>query len=214
MSSTSKEVCITGIGLVSCFGEGADKHWDLLGGDTAPKPIISEETVPPYGVHPLPEMDWSLQIPRRGDQRQMENWQRLGTYAAGLALDDANIKENEELCSTMDLVVSAGGGERDIETDESIMRDAMASNDREQLVFLLAHPQLEMEFSHIHNQLKMNPAQRRRPRTDPRPRNRPRLQPLAVANHERGLHTRRQPANVSEPTRTRPRRSRRRHFSM
>ena len=134
MSSTSKEVCITGIGLVSCFGEGADKHWSILGGDTAPKPVISEDTVPPYGVHPLPEMDWSLQIPRRGDQRQMENWQRLGTYAAGLALDDANIKENEELCSTMDLVVAAGGGERDIETDESIMRDAMASNDREQLV--------------------------------------------------------------------------------
>ncbi|MEM9279871.1 MAG: beta-ketoacyl-ACP synthase [Pseudomonadota bacterium] len=131
MSSTGKEVWITGIGLVSCYGEGADHHWEVLGDDKAPEPLVDLETVPPYGVHPLPEMDWSLQIPRRGDQRQMENWQRLGTYAAGLALDDAGMKEDADLVSTMDLVVAAGGGERDVETDEAIMRDAVASNDRE-----------------------------------------------------------------------------------
>jgi 3-oxoacyl-[acyl-carrier-protein] synthase II len=78
-------------------------------------------------------MDWALQIPRK-DQRQMENWQRLGTYAAGLALDDAGLKDNAEMVSTMDLVVAAGGGERDIETDEAILKDAIASNDAEQLI--------------------------------------------------------------------------------
>jgi len=133
MSSSQKEVCITGIGFVSCYGEGAKHHWEVLGGDTAPAPIIAEGTVPPYGVHPLPEMDWALQIPRK-DQRQMENWQRLGTYAAGLALDDAGLKENQEMVSTMDLVVAAGGGERDIATDEAILKDAIASNDAEQLI--------------------------------------------------------------------------------
>jgi len=133
MSSPQKEVCITGIGFVSCYGEGAEHHWQVLGGDSAPAPIIAEDTVPPYGVHPLPEMDWALQIPRK-DQRQMENWQRLGTYAAGLALDDAGLKENAEMVSTMDLVVAAGGGERDIETDEAILKDAIASNDPEQLI--------------------------------------------------------------------------------
>ncbi|MEM7069191.1 MAG: beta-ketoacyl-ACP synthase [Pseudomonadota bacterium] len=133
MSSSIKEVWITGIGLVSCYGEGADHHWEILGGDTAPEPIVALDTVPPYGVHPLPEMDWSQQIPRK-DQRQMENWQRLGTYAAGLALDDAGMKEDSDLVSTMDLVVAAGGGERDIETDEAILKDAIASNDREQVL--------------------------------------------------------------------------------
>lgn len=133
MSSSKKEVCITGIGFVSCYGEGADHHWNVLGGDRAPAPVIAQETVSPYGVHPLPEMDWALQIPRK-DQRQMENWQRLGTYAAGLALDDAGMKEDADLVSTMDLVVAAGGGERDIETDEAILKDAMASNDAEQLI--------------------------------------------------------------------------------
>jgi len=131
--SDKKEVCITGIGLVSCYGEGAQHHWDVLGANNAPAPIIDLDVVPPYGVHPLPEMDWSLQIPRK-DQRQMENWQRLGTYAAGLALDDAGMKENTDLVSTMDLVVAAGGGERDVETDEAILKDAVASNDSEQLI--------------------------------------------------------------------------------
>lgn len=122
------------MGLVSCFGEGADHHWKVLGGAAAPAPVIDREVVAPYCVHPLPEIDWSLQIPRRGDQRQMENWQRLGTYAAGLALEDAGLKENEELCASMDLVVAAGGGERDIETDNAIMQDAMSVNDRDQLI--------------------------------------------------------------------------------
>ncbi|RWO03744.1 MAG: beta-ketoacyl-ACP synthase, partial [Mesorhizobium sp.] len=26
---------------------------------------------------PLPEIDWNLQIAKRGDQRQMETWQRV-----------------------------------------------------------------------------------------------------------------------------------------
>lgn len=133
MSSEQKEVVITGIGLVSCYGEGADHHWQVFGGETAPEPIVDLDTVPPYGVHPLPEMDWALQIPRK-DQRQMENWQRLGTYAAGLALDDAGMKGDEALVSSMDLVCAAGGGERDIETDEAILKDAIASNDREQVL--------------------------------------------------------------------------------
>ena len=134
MTKQNSEVWITGIGLVSCFGEGAEHHWDLLGGDSAPQPIPDTESFAPYTVHPLPEIDWSAQIARRGDQCQMENWQRLGTYAAGLALDDAGIKEDEEMVSTMDLVVAAGGGERDIDSDRQIMAEAVDHPDREKLL--------------------------------------------------------------------------------
>ncbi len=134
MNKQASEVWITGVGLVSCFGEGAEHHWNVLSGDKAPAPIRDCERFAPYCVHPLPEIDWSAQIPRRGDQRQMENWQRLGTYTAGLALDDAGVKEDEDLISTMDLVVAAGGGERDIETDNSIMNDATSRNDRDHLL--------------------------------------------------------------------------------
>lgn len=134
MTKDKREVWITGIGFVSCHGEGASENWQILSGKQAPKPVVETETFAPYCVHPIPELDWSLQIPRRGDQRQMENWQRLGTYTAGLALDDAGLKEDLELCGTMDLVVSAGGGERDIETDNAIIADSIGHNDREKLL--------------------------------------------------------------------------------
>ncbi|WOC17204.1 beta-ketoacyl-ACP synthase [Pseudochrobactrum sp. MP213Fo] len=123
----SKKVLITGIGLITSLGEGVETHWAILNGDT-PQPKLDTENFAPYTVHPLGEVDWSQQIPKRSDQRQMETWQRLGTYAAGLALQDAGIKDNAELCSTMDMIVSAGGGERDISVDTQILGEARGNN--------------------------------------------------------------------------------------
>ena len=128
-----RDVVITGIGLVSSLGEGPDVHWQKL---TTPglKPVLDTERFAPYCVHPLPEIDWNQQIAKRGDQRQMETWQRLGTYAAGLALDDAGIKGDEALCTTMDMVVAAGGGERDMAVDSDILAASEARNDRDVLL--------------------------------------------------------------------------------
>ncbi|WP_311028932.1 beta-ketoacyl-ACP synthase [Mesorhizobium koreense] len=123
------DVVITGIGLVSSLGEGNDVHWEKMTADH-PVPVIDTERFAPFTVHPLPEIDWSLQIAKRGDQRQMETWQRLGTYVAGLALDDAGMKGDESLCATMDMIVAAGGGERDQEVDESILAASLDTNDR------------------------------------------------------------------------------------
>lgn len=134
MQKTPKDVVITGIGIVSCFGTGKEPHIALLSGENAPVPPIEAEKFKPYPIHPMPEIDWSLQITKRGDQRQMENWQRLGVYAAGLALDDAGLKDNIEACSTMDMIVAAGGGERDIAVDTLIVNEGLKRNDREQLV--------------------------------------------------------------------------------
>lgn len=77
----------------------------------------------------MPEIDWNLQIPKKSDQRQMGIWQRLGTYAAGLALDDAGMKNNEQFTSTMDMIVAASGGERDITVDTQILSKARAVTD-------------------------------------------------------------------------------------
>jgi 3-oxoacyl-[acyl-carrier-protein] synthase II len=77
-----------------------------------------------------PSLDFDKQIPKKGDQRQMEAWQRIGVYAAGLALDSAGMKGNTELLSRTDMIVAAGGGERDGKVDISIFRTASA-NDRE-----------------------------------------------------------------------------------
>lgn len=127
------DVVITGIGLVSCLGEGVDAHWQALtSADLAP--VIDAERFAPYTIHPLPPIDWSLQIAKRGDQRQMETWQRLGTYTAGLALGDAGIKDDEALCATMDMIVAAGGGERDEAVDAGILEASLKRNDRDVLL--------------------------------------------------------------------------------
>jgi 3-oxoacyl-[acyl-carrier-protein] synthase II len=113
-------VVITGIGLVSALGVGVEAHVQALKAPPAIPPVESERYAP-FAVHPLPEIDWNVQIPKRGDQRQMETWQRLGVHTAGMALDHAGIKGNEALCATMDMIVAAGGGERDVAVDETIL---------------------------------------------------------------------------------------------
>jgi 3-oxoacyl-[acyl-carrier-protein] synthase II len=51
----------------------------------------------------------------------MEAWQRIGTYAAGLALDSGGVKGNKEILARMDMIVAAGGGERDLAVDSAIL---------------------------------------------------------------------------------------------
>jgi len=117
-SPGAKEVWITGIGIVSSLGEGLDAHWDAL---NAGRINVDEKRFAPYIVHPLAPVVFDAQIPKKGDQRQMEAWQRIGTYAAGLALDSAGVKGNQEILSRMDMVIAAGGGERDIAVDMAIL---------------------------------------------------------------------------------------------
>src|SRR5690242_21961090 len=118
MADAGRETWITGIGIVSCLGEGPDTHWQRLN-EPAPRP--DTETWAPYVVHNLVPLDLDKQIPKKGDQRQMENWQRIGTYAAGLALDSARVKGDTDILSRMDMIVAAGGGERDLTVDSNIL---------------------------------------------------------------------------------------------
>ena len=118
MADAPREAWITGIGIVSCLGEGADAHWQGL---TEQRVDVDAETYAPYLVHKLAALDLDKQIPKKGDQRQMEAWQRTGTYAAGLALADAGVKGNAELLARTDMIVAAGGGERDVAVDGTIL---------------------------------------------------------------------------------------------
>ena len=134
MAKAKNDVVITGVGIVTCHGVGAEAHVQILGSAKAPELKIDTERFAPYPVHPMPEIDWNQQIAKRGDQRQMENWQRLGVFTAGLALDDAGFKDDAEACGTMDMIVAAGGGERDINVDSLIVDEGLKRNDRENLL--------------------------------------------------------------------------------
>src|SRR6202171_2400946 len=117
-SAEPAEVWITGIGLATSLGEGLDANWDAL---NARRINVDEKTFAPYIVHPLAPVNLDSQIPKKGDQRQMEAWQRIGTYAAGLALDSAGVKGDKEILGRMDMIVAAGGGERDVAVDMAIL---------------------------------------------------------------------------------------------
>ena len=116
-----RDALITGIGLVSCLGSGVEAHWHALNNPTGFAPVLDTESFAPLAVHPMASLDLDTQIPKRGDQRQMEAWQRIGVFAAGLALESAAAKGNTALLSQADLIVAAGGGERDYAVDVAIL---------------------------------------------------------------------------------------------
>jgi len=127
MDNPSKQVWITGIGLLSAAGEGVASHLGALD-NAAGAPLIDAQGFAPYPIHPLASINMAAQIPKKSDLRQMEKWQHIGVYAAGLALDDAGIARNPELLGKTHLVVAAGSGERDIGVDCDVL-DKLSQTD-------------------------------------------------------------------------------------
>jgi 3-oxoacyl-[acyl-carrier-protein] synthase II len=121
------EVVITGVGMVSCAGDGIDANRAALASRAPPR--IDSERFRPCVVHPVVPLDWDRQIPKRLDQRQMEDWQRLGVFAAGQALDNAGLKTDEATKARMHAIVAAGGGERDYEVDAAILTGLRGAED-------------------------------------------------------------------------------------
>ena len=121
--ATRPDAWITGVGLVSSLGDGVEAHWARLKSGKVAEPVVDETTAAPYSFHPLCEVAFETQIPGRGDRRQMGPWQLLGTYAAGLALSDAGLGDDAAAKADMNLLVAAGTGERDPESDAAIFEE-------------------------------------------------------------------------------------------
>lgn len=128
MPSKSTDVWVTGIGLMSAAGEGTAAHLAFFD-DPGRGPLVDEAGFAPYPVHRMAEIDMTRQIPKKSDLKQMETWQRIGVYAAGLALADAGIAQNPELLSRTHLVVAAGSGERDAAVDAKVLDTIAALGD-------------------------------------------------------------------------------------
>lgn len=128
-SGGARDVWVTGIGLLSSLGVGSAAHEAVLWGSDVSRAAVVDARFAPYLVHPLPALDMSAQIPKKSDLRQMEGWQRIGVYAAGLALDDAGLGRGSPLRAETDLIVAAGSGERDTSVDARILEAAMQDGD-------------------------------------------------------------------------------------
>jgi 3-oxoacyl-[acyl-carrier-protein] synthase II len=127
--AAARETWITGIGILSSLGEGLEVHRQrLMAGDV---PVVSTTIIPPYVLHPLAKVEYDKQIPKKGDLRQMEPWQRIGTYAAGLALSEAGVAGKTDILARMDMIVAAGGGERDVALDCAILTELRTANNPE-----------------------------------------------------------------------------------
>ena len=122
-----RDVVITGIGIASSLGEGVETHAAALA--AGGPPVVNTESFKPYPLHPLAPLELDRQIPKKSDQRQMEPWQRLGVYTAGLALDSAGLKDDAEAKSALQVIVAAGGGERDHAVDAAILEGLRGAND-------------------------------------------------------------------------------------
>jgi 3-oxoacyl-[acyl-carrier-protein] synthase II len=125
--SERREVWITGVGLLTCLGEGLQAAWSHF--ERGDPPSYDDRSFAPYIVHQLGPVNFDKQIPKKSDQRQMETWQRVGVYAAGLALSDAGIAGKSDLLDHTDMIVAAGGGERDIAVDTAILAGMRNASD-------------------------------------------------------------------------------------
>jgi 3-oxoacyl-[acyl-carrier-protein] synthase II len=113
-----RSVWITGVGLLSCLGDSEEAH-SLELGSRAPGLNVTEWA--PYACYPFGPFAFDAQIPKKSDQRQMAQCQRIGTYAAGRALAAAGLKDQPELLAKIELIAATTGGERDIAIDSTIL---------------------------------------------------------------------------------------------
>lgn len=117
----NKTVVITGIGLLSAAGENLNNHKLLL--DSNKVFGLDSDLYSPFFIHQITEdIDYQKHIPVKSDLRQMSTWQKLGVYAAGKALEDASLKNKLDILEYTDIIVASGGGERDINSDEAILK--------------------------------------------------------------------------------------------
>ena len=117
----TREVWITGCGLISALGEGREAIWATIDDPAAWRARLDSQKLAPHTVHPMVPLNLDRYIPRPGDQRAMGPLMHYGCYAAGMALAEAGIAGNQELLARTNMIVAAPGGERDLAVDEQIL---------------------------------------------------------------------------------------------
>lgn len=117
----AREAWITGIGLITALGADEVTTCHGLSDPAARARAVDSVNFAPFHVHPMAPLDLDRWIPRKPDQRAMGPLMHYGCVAAGMALSSAGIAGDKSLLRETNLIVAAGGGERDLAADERIL---------------------------------------------------------------------------------------------
>lgn len=127
----TREVWITGTGLLSALGEGEDAIRAALDDPRRWRAAIDSQAMAPYHIHPIRDLNLDRHIAKKSDQRQMGPLMQLGAYGAGMALANAGVAGNADLLKRLNMIVAATGGERDPVLDGQIVAEVSRRNDRD-----------------------------------------------------------------------------------
>ena len=119
MFNIQYSAAIIGIGSISNLGvkqgrEGGDKSLHKLKARTD---IIS----------PV-EFSLDRYVPKKKEQRSMSQSQAMAVYAAGLAIENAGVLNDLEVCNDLRLLLSCSIGERDERVDVNILKNRHEQN--------------------------------------------------------------------------------------
>lgn len=117
---SSHDVCITGYGLLSALPEEGEQLWQSLNHFSDTHCSVNITDFPPYAHHPLVNYAVEQQIIKHSDRRVMGKVMQSAVYTAGMALDQAQLKNKPDLLQDTQIIVALRGGERDEATDQAI----------------------------------------------------------------------------------------------
>lgn len=126
----TREVWITGQGLLSPLGQDLETTWAGLHDPAAIAAAADTGFLPPFTIFPatLPPLDKF--VPKRGDQRAMGPLMLSGCVAAAMAMEQAGLLgAAPEVLKQINLMVGVGGGERDEKVDETILAALNGTDD-------------------------------------------------------------------------------------
>ena len=129
MADAPREAWITGIGIVSSLGEGAEAHWQALLAGTHQRRHRD-------GSRPTSSIRWRRSISTRRSPRRATSgrWSR-GSGSAPMRPASRSTtpgsRATPDILARTDMIVAAGGGERDMAVDGTILTGIAKAADPE-----------------------------------------------------------------------------------